>query len=99
MNDVPFAKPGHDIYYIITRYPKSTSISVRTNGTVDLTEYLPMVEAHPSVKSAGGHPQAGGINFHGQPGDSVILNVIDAFHNHINAAHAQEHDFTDDLPF
>lgn len=92
-NDVPYYKLGYDVYYIIMRYPKTTSISVRTKE-IDLTNFMHTAEYHPTVISAGGHPNASGITFHGQPSDEIIAQVIESLHAEIDRK-----DDSDDIPF
>lgn len=101
MNDVPFGKPGYDVYYMIMQYPNSTTIALRVSADsdFDLTPYMSLVENHPNVQSAGGHPQASGINFHGKPDDTVILEVINAFHRHINQEQVETNYSQEDIPF
>lgn len=99
-NDIPYHVPGADVYYIIMKWPKSTSISVRAVDTLDLTDYYRGCEMHPLVVAAGGHPQAGGINFNGQPSDEVIVEVIQEMHDNICAEKKCDGKFSDeDIPF
>lgn len=94
-NDIPYAKKGYDLYYIIMHYGKSVSISVRSPEHGKLDEYMAIAKTDPLVKSAGGHPAASGINFHGVPTNEALLDHINWLHTRINWT-VQAHE---DLPF
>lgn len=80
-NDIPYAIPGHDIYYIIMHYGKSVSVSVRSPFWGKLNEVMHYAGQHDLVKSAGGHPKASGINFHAVPSNEEIIEFIEWFHD------------------
>jgi hypothetical protein len=94
-NDVPTFKPGFDVYYIIMKWPKTTTISVRTTG-LDLTRHIQKLLINPVIQSAGGHPEASGINFHGQPSDENVIQVINDLQSHIDNAIVYT---SEDIPF
>jgi len=94
-NDISNIIKGYQVYYIIMRYPKSISISIRSKG-IDLNETVPFLKS-PYIQSAGGHPQASGLNFYGTPEDEIILGTINELHHNIEHP-VSEFDY-DDIPF
>jgi oligoribonuclease NrnB/cAMP/cGMP phosphodiesterase (DHH superfamily) len=93
MNDIPHRKKGYDVYYIIMQYPGQTSVSIRTTG-LDIQPFLRSIKMNQFVKSAGGHPNAAAINFHGVPDHSALVQVIDEVQRNIDSPFDPE-----DVPF
>jgi hypothetical protein len=100
INDIPYGKPGYEVYYIITRYAKSTSVSVRClNKDIDLTDYVKYAESLPQVSSAGGHPQASGITFKGIVDDEVIVEAVQLVQQQLDNGKKFGVFDADDIPF
>lgn len=86
INEVPYYKPGYDIYFILNRYKNSFSLSLRTAKQDPINTYCKEIEKEPGVISAGGHPQACGITLDPKISDERALEIVIKYHEMVDRA-------------